>query len=173
MSIYSPTEEPQLDAPEIMLRMTLGWSWEGVDMDEATQPDTAEARPRSSSISYLQQDPAIKEVLQRYRALNKPLSFVLPVGAFALFRNLIAIGGGRLFCLVGDKGYPSAEEFSGHRDPHVAIHGSVSFMLNLHALRTFFDCLGGFSRATPYRDTFQVTGEYSRVRTFQGLSFSK
>ncbi|CDI85961.1 TPR domain-containing protein, putative [Eimeria praecox] len=152
VSIYSPSEEKELDAPEIMLRMTLGWKWQGVDLEAACDPSSP------ANITYLQRDPTIKEVLLRYRKLNKQLSFVLPIGAFALFRNLSHIGGGRLFCLVGDKGYPTADEFVGPRDPHIAIHGSISFMLNLHAIRTFFECMGGFSHATPYRDTFQVTG---------------
>ena len=154
MSIYSPSEEKELDAPEIMLRMTLGWKWLGVNLEEACDPSSP------ANITYLERDPTIKEVLLRYRQLNKQLSFVLPIGAFALFRNLRHIGGGRLFCLVGDKGYPTADEFVGLRDPHIAIHGSISFMLNLHAIRTFFECMGGFSHATPYRDTFQVTGNF-------------
>ncbi|OEH77023.1 uncharacterized protein LOC34618818 [Cyclospora cayetanensis] len=153
VSIYSPGEEKHLEAPEIMLRMTLGWNWRGVDLDLAS-----EVSGPGEKIAYLQQDHTIKEVLLRYRQLDKQLSFVLPIGAFALFRNLRGIGGGRLFCLVGDKGYPTADEFLGSRDPHIAIHGSISFMLNLHAIRTFFECMGGFSYATPYRDTFQVTG---------------
>ncbi|CDI84463.1 TPR domain-containing protein, putative [Eimeria acervulina] len=152
VSVYSPSEEEELDAPEIMLRMTLGWKWRGVDLEAACDPSS------SANITYLHEDPTIKEVLLRYRNLNKQLSFVLPIGAFALFRNLRHIGGGRLFCLVGDKGYPTVDEFVGVRDPHIAIHGSISFMLNLHAIRTFFECMGGFSHATPYRDTFQVTG---------------
>lgn len=153
VSIYSPSEEKTRSDPDIMLRMTVGWKWRGVDLDAACDPSTLEEK-----IDYLQRDPTIKEVLLRYREINKQLSFVLPIGAFALFRNLLHVGGGRLFCLVGDKGYPTADEFVGPRDPHIAIHGSISFMLNLHGIRTFFECMGGFSYATPYRDTFQVTG---------------
>lgn len=154
VSIYSPSEEKQPSDPDIMLRMTVGWKWRGIDLDAACDSSAPEEK-----IEYLQRDPTIKEVLLRYREINKQLSFVLPIGAFALFRNLLHVGGGRLFCLVGDKGYPTADEFVGPRDPHIAIHGSISFMLNLHAIRTFFECMGGFSYATPYRDTFQVTGE--------------
>ncbi|KAL8448613.1 hypothetical protein Emag_003928 [Eimeria magna] len=152
VSIYSPIEEEQLDAPDIMPRMTLGWKWRGVHLDAACDTSSLQG------IEYLQKDSIIKQVLLQYRKLNKQLSFVLPIGAFALFQNLLHIGGGRLFCLVGDKGYPTADEFEGVRDPHIAIHGSVSFMLNIHAVRTYFECMGGFSHATPYRDTFQVTG---------------
>ncbi|KAL8432898.1 hypothetical protein ACSSS7_004301 [Eimeria intestinalis] len=152
VSIYSPIEEEQLDAPDIMARMTLGWKWQGVQLDAACDKSS------SQGIKYLQSDAQIKDVLLQYRKLNKQLSFVLPIGAFALFQNLLHIGGGRLFCLVGDKGYPTADEFEGARDPHIAIHGSVSFMLNIHAIRSYFECMGGFSHATPYRDTFQVTG---------------
>ncbi|KAL8453781.1 hypothetical protein Emed_000722 [Eimeria media] len=152
VSIYSPIEEEQMDAPDIMPRMTLGWKWRKVHLDAACKA------PSSEGIEYLQKDTIIKEVLLQYRKLNKQLSFVLPIGAFSLFQNLLHIGGGRLFCLVGDKGYPTADEFEGARDPHIAIHGSVSFMLNIHAIRSYFECMGGFSHATPYRDTFQVTG---------------
>ncbi|PFH35561.1 tetratricopeptide repeat-containing protein [Besnoitia besnoiti] len=153
VSVYSPQVEPDPTAAEIMVRMSLGWSWQPVDLDAACAPGDA-GRPSA----YLREDPNIRQVLERYRALDKTLSFVLPVGAFALFRNLLRLSGRRLFCLIGDKGYPTADEFVGERDPHIAIHGSISFMLNLHAVRLYFDALGGFSMATPYRDTFQVTG---------------
>lgn len=147
-----------------MLRMTLGWGWRGVDLKSltsGTSVNSVQSNDTSAAVEdeYLLRDPCIVEVLHRYRSLDKPLSFVLPIGAFSLFQNLREIGGGRLFVLVGDKGYPAADEFVGSRDPHIAIHGSISFMLNLHAVRLYFECLGGFSHATPYRDAFQVTGK--------------
>ncbi|PHJ18242.1 tpr domain-containing [Cystoisospora suis] len=144
-------------------------------------------RRRRAPLNYLDEDPTIRRVLEKYRDMKKTLSFVLPVGAFCLFKNLLRLSGDQLFCLIGDKGYPTAEEFSGERDPHIAIHGSISFMLNLHSIRLYFDALGeeeeeeekkekekkslpetergeekkkriGFSMSTPYRDTFQITG---------------
>lgn len=33
--------------------------------------------------------------------------------------------------LVGDKGYVSAEEMKGDRDPHIAYHGSLSCMVSV------------------------------------------
>ncbi|CBZ53966.1 putative TPR domain-containing protein [Neospora caninum Liverpool] len=161
VSVYSPQVEPDPTAADIMLRMSLGWDWLPVNLDEACRPVEAEGKAQPGGArrsAYLREDPTIRQVLTKYRELNKTLSFVLPVGAFSLFRNLLRLSGNRLFCLIGDKGYPTADEFVGERDPHIAIHGSISFMLNLHAVRLYFDALGGFSQATPYRDTFQVTG---------------
>lgn len=40
--------------------------------------------------------------------------------------------------------------------PHIAIHGSISFMVNLHSIKEYFSAMGGFSACTPYKDTFQV-----------------
>lgn len=96
----------------------------------------------SGNGDYLREDQTIRKVLAKYREMNKTLSFVLPVGAFCLFKNLLRLSGNQLFCLVGDKGYPTADEFTGERDPHIAIHGSISFMLNLHSIRLYFDALG-------------------------------
>ncbi|ESS36340.1 tetratricopeptide repeat-containing protein [Toxoplasma gondii VEG] len=162
VSVYSPQVEPDPTAADIMLRMSLGWDWFPVDLDEAcaasVETREGEKLRNSRRSRYLCEDPTIRQVLEKYRELNKTLSFVLPVGAFSLFRNLLRLSGNRLFCLIGDKGYPTADEFAGERDPHIAIHGSISFMLNLHAVRLYFDALGGFSQATPYRDTFQITG---------------
>lgn len=47
------------------------------------------------------------------------------------FRHLSSLSGGRGLVLVGDKGYVSAEEMKGDRDPHIAYHGSLSCMVSL------------------------------------------
>lgn len=157
------------------------------DLSSSSCSGETEKKRRRGTFDYLNEDDTIRRVLQKYREMNKTLSFVLPVGAFCLFQNLLRLSGDQLFCLIGDKGYPTADEFAGERDPHIAIHGSVSFMLNLHSIRLYFDALGeeedeeekkkknpleteapekikkkrkriGFSMYTPYRDTFQITG---------------
>lgn len=46
------------------------------------------------------------------------------------FRHLSSLSGGRGLVLVGDKGYISAEEMKGDRDPHIAYHGSLSCMVS-------------------------------------------
>ncbi len=41
------------------------------------------------------------------------------------------------------------------RDPHVAVHGSFSFMVNFHAVKVYVSNRGGFSLATPFLDGFK------------------
>eukprot|EP00920_Eleutheroschizon_duboscqi_P044122 GHVT01105120.1.p1 GENE.GHVT01105120.1~~GHVT01105120.1.p1 ORF type:complete len:1001 (-),score=93.15 GHVT01105120.1:39-3041(-) len=157
-TIYSSQSEQNPEEADIMLRMSLRWSWTDVNLDEACSPSNPSgSKVFSGASDYLRVDPNIRSVLDRYIEMDQPMSFVLPVGAFSLVKTLMRLSGGKLFCLVGDKGYPGCEEFKGHRDPHIAIHGSISFMVNLHALRLYFDSVGGFSLATPYKDTFQLT----------------
>lgn len=50
---------------------------------------------------------------------------------FFVSRHLSSLSCGRGLVLVGDKGYVSAEEMKGDRDPHIAYHGSLSCMVSL------------------------------------------
>ncbi|CEM28090.1 unnamed protein product [Vitrella brassicaformis CCMP3155] len=103
-------------------------------------------------------DPNVIRVIKRYGEMFERVSFVVPLGAFQLVNSLRALSGDRLMMIIGDKAYKDADDFQGVRDPHVAIHGSLSFMLNLHAVKVYFETLGGFHTSTPYKDTFQITG---------------
>lgn len=111
---------------------------------------------------YLARNPRIQSVLRYYiqQSVETPgfstMSFVLPVGAFLLFDYLYAYSDGKLMALIGDKGYKEFDESRGQRNPHIAIHGSISFMVNLHSIKLFFEALGGCFACTPYKDTFQV-----------------
>ena len=44
----------------------------------------------------------------------------------------------------------------GLRDPHVAVHGSFSLMVNLHAVTQYFDIIGGSSVHSPCAEGFKV-----------------
>ncbi|KAF8822718.1 tetratricopeptide repeat-containing protein [Cardiosporidium cionae] len=167
ISLYSTEDNPDITKTDIMNRISLGWAWETVDLSllEESMPLSDEAALHVSPSEYLCVDKHILSVIKKYKNLEQPMSFVLPVGAFSLFQTLLKVSGYSLFCLVGDKGYPSYEEFIGHRDPHIAIHGSISFMVNLDAIRSYFDCIGGFSMATLWKDCFQITGLWYTART--------
>jgi hypothetical protein len=80
----------------------------------------------------------------------------------------------QLILLIGDKGYNDTSEFEGEarvdylfnrniylnfsfiKYPHIAVHGAVSFMVNLHSIQVFVRALNGSCFSSPYRDTFQV-----------------
>lgn len=122
---------------------------------------------------YVKSNSRVQEVLNAYAANvaknGYPLSFVLPIGAFRLFEFLYEYSDGQLMCMIGDKGYHDASEFRGlARNPHIAIHGSISFMVNLHSIKLFFAAMNGFHVCTPYKDTFQITLGYA----FRGLASS-
>ncbi|KAG5182722.1 hypothetical protein JKP88DRAFT_269854 [Tribonema minus] len=71
-------------------------------------------------------------------------SFLMPVGALAALRNLRALTArGQLVVLAGDKGHTQLSEMDGQRDPHIALHGSFSCMVNFYALRLFVEAAGG------------------------------
>lgn len=61
---------------------------------------------------------------------------LLPIGGMRMVRNLASFSNGRMLLLAGDKGYNTKQEMSSLRDPHVAVHGSFSFMVRPARTRT-------------------------------------
>ncbi|GAW81818.1 hypothetical protein, conserved [Plasmodium gonderi] len=176
LSVYSPNVEEDKTSADIMLRMSVTWDWEKVNIDEEIKKEKAEkgekvekaekgekvenaekTEERAEKPSdYLKKYPDIYKVLKLYSYFNQTLSFVLPVGAFILFNRILKLSNNKLLCLIGDKGYQSYEEFRGYREPHIVVHGSLSFMVNLHAICLYFLSLGGYYIHTPYSDSFQI-----------------
>ena len=74
---------------------------------------------------------------------NAAASFLLPIGGFCCIERCLRIASGSMLLLVGDKGSTSVEAFQGIGDPHIAVHGSFSMMVNLHAVGIFVSLLGG------------------------------
>ncbi|KAH0482540.1 MAG: hypothetical protein KVP17_003684 [Porospora cf. gigantea B] len=107
------------------------------------------------------QTPSVQYILNYYRNLavkqQSWLSFTVPVGAIRFVMTMKAFSQSNFLLLVGDKGYPDAEEFTVRKDPHIAVHGSLSFMVNLHAIRLAWEGSTSESVVTPYKDCFQVT----------------
>ncbi|CRG93787.1 conserved Plasmodium protein, unknown function [Plasmodium gallinaceum] len=151
LSVYSPYEEKDKKNADIMLRMSVTWDWEKVDIEEEVKK-TGTDKPSN----YLRNYEDIYTVLKLYSYFNECLSFVFPVGAFILFQRMLKLSNNKLLCLIGDKGYQSYEEFRGYRDPHIVVHGSLSFMVNLNAICLFFLSIGGYYIYTPYSDNFQI-----------------
>jgi tetratricopeptide (TPR) repeat protein len=79
-------------------------------------------------------------------------SFLLPVGALRALRRLTKFGNGRAIVLSGDKGNNHPEQFAGIMDPHIAVHGSFSLMVNYHAIGAWFTSKGGFALHNPQEE---------------------
>ena len=73
--------------------------------------------------------PAWNAVCQTYVDAAVPATFLVPVGAFKCIERFMTLSRGRLFVLSGDKGYSHASAFHSLEPPHIARHGSISFMV--------------------------------------------
>ncbi|CAM9764656.1 unnamed protein product, partial [Sphacelaria rigidula] len=71
----------------------------------------------------------------------------------------------RALVISGDKGNNNPEQFRGLMDPHIAVHGSFSVMVNYHAIGAYFTSRGGFALHNPQEEaslkvsTFVMTGD--------------
>lgn len=177
VSVYSSQTEEDLTHPSIADRMTLSWSWKEIS-DEDFLSDTAcsenkvcnaiSEKEKSQDTEYMTQkeklllkytkfDKSLYDVIKSYIDLDREMSFVLPLGAIKMLRRFYQYSNGNICVLIGDKGYPDDTEFISIKPPHIAIHGCMSFMVNLDAIKKYFCNLGGSYLATRYKDTFQIT----------------
>lgn len=88
-------------------------------------------------------DPDFRFLLDEYRSLLDEGAFQLPTASLACIRALSRLAGGRLLLLSADKGYCREEELLYRSDPEITRHGSVSLMVNYHAVARYVEHLGG------------------------------
>ncbi len=83
-------------------------------------------------------------------------SVPMPVGGLCAASHAASLSASSAcLLLLGDKAFNHLEELKGIRDPHVPLHGSFSFMANLHAARLHALSLRGFTLQTPYVEGFK------------------
>jgi tetratricopeptide (TPR) repeat protein len=91
----------------------------------------------------------IRRMLNWYRDYFKDTpegaSILVPIGAMRALRRLGRFSKGKALVISGDKGNNNPEQFTGLMDPHIAVHGSFSLMVNYHAIGAFFTLKGGFA----------------------------
>jgi hypothetical protein len=98
--------------------------------------------------NYYEQD-IFNRILLQYKNQLKNGSFLLPIGALRAIENIKMLSKKNTVFLVADKGNIDIADFIQIEDPNIAVHGSVSFMVNFHALETFFTLSNGSSMITP------------------------
>lgn len=70
-----------------------------------------------------------------YKSSTEGASLLFPIGALRALRRLRNLSSqGRVLVISGDKGNNNPEQFLGLSDPHIAVHGSFSLMVNYHAI---------------------------------------
>ncbi|CAN0575416.1 unnamed protein product, partial [Ectocarpus sp. 12 AP-2014] len=80
------------------------------------------------------------------------MSILFPVGALRALRRLMTFSDNRAFVISGDKGNNNPEQFKGLMDPHIAVHGSFSVMVNYHSIGAYFTSRGGFALHNPQEE---------------------
>ena len=88
-------------------------------------------------------------------------SVLVPIGGLRMVRGLAGLARGRLLVLAGDKGYNRTQELAGLRDPHMAVHGSFSFMVNFHAAMLYVLRKGGFRRVFQRSRRLQMESDFA------------
>ena len=136
-------EEPDPLDPEIIKRFDNHFKYDEIDDDYyATEDSDA---------------PHFRRILHWYRdhfgSSPTGASILLPIGALRALRRLTAFSDGRCIVISGDKGNNNPEQFRGLMDPHIAVHGSFSVMVNYHAIGMYFTSRGGFALHNPQEET--------------------
>lgn len=111
----------------------------------------------------------LKRILDWYvdRFQEQAASILIPIGALRALRRLGQFSNGRALIISGDKGNNNPDQFLGLMDPHIAVHGSFSLMVNYHAIGAWFTSRGGFALHNPQEEaslkvsTFVLSPEMS------------
>lgn len=88
-------------------------------------------------------DPAWNRILAGYRERLADTVILFPSAALTGLGNLRKIAADRLLLLSGDKGDVHEQGLSGRDQLHLAIHGSISLMVNYHAIGQYVLGEGG------------------------------
>jgi hypothetical protein len=132
VTLTSFQPEPDLDAPGLLDRLDVLY----------------EARPVHGDYY---DDPACNRLLSTYARGPEEGVLLFPCAALACLAYLRRLSGDRLLLLTGDKGDPTAEARLPQSAPELVHHGSVSLMVNHHALGEYVRQAGGQVFTTTHR----------------------
>ncbi len=88
-------------------------------------------------------DPELDAILAEYAQGLEDTTILLPCAGLRCLQNLSRLSHGRFLLLSGDKGYSREELLLGRGEPEIETHGSLSMMVNYHALGRWFVHQGG------------------------------
>ena len=82
-------------------------------------------------------------------------SLLIPIVSLRCIDNLSRISGrgGKMLIVSGDKGHSCTSAFLGAHEPHIAVHGSFSVMVNYHAMGLWCDSRGGVAFHSPHEES--------------------
>ncbi|KAG6971239.1 hypothetical protein JG688_00004525 [Phytophthora aleatoria] len=132
-------EEPDPLDPEIIKRLNNIFKYEQID-----EAYYGEARPHCNNI--------LKWYHEYFDPASSGATILVPIGAVSAIERLAALSKNGLVALSGDKGNNNPDHFRGVSDPHIAVHGSFSVMVNYHAIGVYFASRGGFALHSPQEE---------------------
>jgi tetratricopeptide (TPR) repeat protein len=132
-------EEPDPLDPEIIKRLSNEFRFDRID-----------------ETYYGKSNPHLNNILKWYHEYYEPTSsgatILLPIGAIGAIERLGALANDRVVVLSGDKGNNNPDHFRGCSQPHIAVHGSFSVMVNYHAIGLYFASRGGYAMHSPQEE---------------------
>ena len=142
------SEEPDPLDPEIIKRLFNKYQYNPVETSYYKEEDGDEVH--------------LERILKWYkdcfRDNSNGASIVFPIGALRALRKLCAFSDNKAIIISGDKGNNNPEQFVGLMDPHIAVHGSFSLMVNYHAVGAWFTSRGGFALHNPQEEASLKVG---------------
>ena len=134
--------EPDPLDPEIIKRLSNEYKYVPISTDYYNNEDGDE--------KHFQR--ILKWYLDYFGPMSEGGSILVPIGALRALRRLSRFANGRGIVISGDKGNNNPEQFIGIMDPHIAVHGSFSLMVNYHAVGMWFTSKGGFALHNPQEE---------------------
>eukprot|EP00944_MAST-04C_sp_MAST-4C-sp1_P012855 g12855.t1 len=138
-SIFSEKENDGIDCDDLISRLKIKWG--------TRECDTEYYAGENSNLNFL---------LDYYLSKHLQANFLIPIGGLKLIDRVRKMTNNRFMWLLGDKAYTQECEFGGLGDPHIAFHGSFSFMANFHAIKLYIDeVCKGFTYLTDKLEGFK------------------
>lgn len=81
--------------------------------------------------------PVVREILSTYKKQLSETHILFPAAGIKCIEYLRKLSKGGLLLLSGDKGYHHRYELENRPIPDLSIHGSISLMVNYHALKEY------------------------------------
>jgi hypothetical protein len=116
--------DPERAAPEEMSQLSTNYEYRQVSLPYYGERD-------------------LDTLLAGYRERLGDTTVVFPIGTLRGLMRLLAIARGRLLLLSSDKGYVHEDELLRQDGQHIQFHGSLSMMVNYHAIGRLFLARGG------------------------------
>lgn len=131
--------EPDPLDPDIIKRLANLYKYEQID-----ETFYGDARPHLNNI--------LKWYHEYYDPTSSGATVLVPIGALSAIERLSDLSSSGLVVLSGDKGNSNPDHFRGVSDPHIAVHGSFSVMVNYHAIGIYCASRGGFALHSPQEE---------------------